>query len=72
MLVKFVTVYMTTTMQCFQQKRQRWTPCVKCRNLIQSSKAGMFRKRTENGVSTENVLTGRLNKNSVFSVRIAY
>ena len=28
--------------------------------------SGMFRKRTENGVSTENVLTGGLNKNSVF------
>ena len=57
-LVKFVTIYMTT-MQCFQQKRQRWTHCVKSGNFIQSFKAEMFRKRTENGVPTENVLTGQ-------------
>ena len=55
-----------TTMQCFQQKCQRWTHCVKYGNFIQFSKAEMFRKRTGNGVSTENVLTKRLSKNSIF------
>ena len=53
-------------MQYFQQKRQRWKHCVKYGNFIQSSKAETFRKRTENVESTENVLTGRLSKNSVF------
>ena len=49
-------------MQCFQQKRQRWRHCVKQGNFIQSPKTEIFRKRTGNEVSTENVLIGRLSK----------
>ena len=58
MLVKSVTIYITA-MQCFQQKRQRWRYRVKYGNFIQSPKAEMFRKRTGNGASIENVLAGR-------------
>ena len=61
---------MFSTKQCFQQRRQRCTHWIKYGNFIQSSKAEMFRKRTGNGVSTENVLTGRLSENSViYAVR---
>ena len=39
---------------------------------MQSHLAEMFRERTENGVSTENVLTERLSKSSViYAVRSA-
>ena len=56
MLVKFVTVY-TGTKQCFKQKFQRWEPEI-------------FRKRTGNGASTENVLKGILSKSFViYAVR---
>ena len=53
-------------MQWFQQKRQRWRHCVKYGNFFQSSKAKMSRKGTGNGVSTEDVLSGRLSKSPVF------
>ena len=51
-------------MQCYQQKRQ-WH-CIRYRDFFQSPKAEMFRKRTGNGVSAENVLTRRLSKSSLF------
>ena len=63
--MKSVTLYITT-MQCFQQKRQRWRHFVKHGDFIQSPKTEMFRKRNRNDVSTEIVLIGRLSKSSVF------
>ena len=62
----FVTIYITA-IQCFQQKRQRWRHCVKGRNFMQSPIAEIFRRRTGNGVSIENVITSNYVKVPYFT-----